>query len=111
MSDKTWKANERKVSDFFGTTRTPLSGGNGKQTRSDTLHPRLFVECKYRQRHSAVNLWKETLEKAQKEHKIPVVCLCEKRKEGFWILVHSGDLEDLILNMDFDPPEPPPIEG
>jgi len=99
MTDKTWKANERKVASFFNTTRTPLSGGNGKQTRSDTLHSSLFVECKYRIRHAVISLWKSTKELADKEDKIPIVCLCEKGKEGFWILCHSDDLMKISETM------------
>ena len=44
MSDKTWKARERQVAKLLGTERTPLSGGNGKQTRSDSLSAEFFVE-------------------------------------------------------------------
>lgn len=92
MSKKTWKAIERKIATFFGTVRTPLSGGNGKVTRSDTLHDILFVEAKYRVTHSAVTLWRSTKELADKENKIPVVCLAEKSKKGFWVMCHSDDL-------------------
>lgn len=35
-----------RVAKFFGTHRTPLSGGASRHTRSDTLHDRLFIEVK-----------------------------------------------------------------
>jgi hypothetical protein len=70
-----------------------LSGGNGKQTRSDSLSDYLFVEAKYRVAHSAVTLWRATQALAKKENKIPVVCLAEKGKHGFWVLCHSDDLQ------------------
>jgi len=92
MADKTWKAAERRIATYFGTERTPLSGGNGKQTRSDTLHEDLFIEAKWRAKHSAVSLWDETKKLADKEGKTPVVCLCEKGRPGFWIVCHSDDL-------------------
>ena len=92
---KTWKAIERKVARFFGAERTPLSGGNGKITRSDSLHPNLFIETKYRVKHSAVTLWRDTYDKAVVENKIPVVCLAEKGKQGFWILFKSTDFADI----------------
>lgn len=92
MASKTWKVIERKIATFFGTVRTPLSGGNGKVTRSDTFHDLLFVEAKYRVKHSAVTLWRSTKELADKENKIPVVCLAEKGKKGFWVMCHSDDL-------------------
>lgn len=95
MADKTWKAAERRIASYFGTERTTLSGGNGKQTRSDTLHEALFIEVKHRKKHSAVSLWDETKKLADKEKKTPVVCLCEKNRPGFWIMVHSDDLVKL----------------
>ena len=92
MADKWWKAVERRVAKYFGTERTPLSGGNGKQTRSDTLHPVLFVETKAKKKHTAVSLWDDTAGKAKVEGKTPVVVLCEKGRTGFWVMVHSDDL-------------------
>ena len=92
MADKWWKAVERRVAKYFGTERTPLSGGNGKQTRSDTLHERLFIETKARKKHTVISLWDETAEKAKKEGKIPVIALCEKGRPGFWVMTHSDDL-------------------
>jgi hypothetical protein len=93
MPDKAWKAFERRVSSFFGTERTPLSGGNGKQTRSDTLHPVLFVEAKQRGKVALINLWNATKVMADKEHKVPVVCVSEKGRPGFWLLVKAEDLQ------------------
>jgi hypothetical protein len=92
MAGDWWKRIERKVASFFGTERTPLSGGNSKITRSDSLHPDLFVEVKARSAHSAVTLWRGTKKLADKEGKIPVVALAERNKKGFWIMMHSDDL-------------------
>ncbi len=92
MADKFWKKDERKVARFFGVERTPLSGGNSRHTQSDTLHPALFIEQKRRKRHAVISLWNEIKAKAKQENKIPVVCLTEHGRPGFWILVHSGDL-------------------
>jgi hypothetical protein len=89
---KTWKAVEQRVCKFFGTRRNPLSGGNGKHTRSDSLHPLLFIETKYRKAHTAVKLWRETKALADKEDKIPIVVLVEKGKRGLFFLIHSDDL-------------------
>lgn len=90
--DKAWKAFERRVARFFRTERNALSGGNSKLTRSDSLHPKLFIECKQRKRFAAVRLWDDTKRLAEREKKTPVVCLSEKGRPGFWILVHSDDL-------------------
>lgn len=91
MADKAWKQFERRVAGFFHTERNALSGGNSKLTRSDTLHPDLFIECKQRKRFAAIRLWDDTKRLADKESKTPVVCLSEKGRPGFWILVHSED--------------------
>jgi len=91
----TWKNIESKIAQFFNTERTPLSGGNSKHTRSDTLHKNLFIEVKYRKTHSAVALWRSILKKAQMEKKTPVVCLKEKHKPGFFIVCHSNDLTEI----------------
>ena len=44
----------------------------------------------------ATSLWDETNILAKKEGKTPVVALCEKERPGFWIIVHSDDLDKLI---------------
>lgn len=90
---KTWKRVEQRIASLFGTRRTPLSGGNSGHTRSDTLHKDIFIEAKYRQKHTAVTLWRQTAELAKKEGKTPVVALAEKNKPGFWILVHADDIQ------------------
>jgi len=95
MGDKAWKQRERNVAKFFGGVRTPLSGGNGKITRADVIHESLFIECKLRAKHTAITLWDETKEIADKENKTPVIALCEKNRKGFWIMVHSDDLYKL----------------
>lgn len=92
MVPKTWKSIERKVASFFGSKRTPLSGGNSGHTRSDSLHPVLYIETKYRKEHSAINLWRKTAVLADLEKKVPVVALAEKGSRGFWLVVHSEDL-------------------
>jgi|TARA_R110000744_G_scaffold18280_1_gene49192 hypothetical protein len=96
MGDKAWKQRERDVAKFFGGERTPLSGGNGKITRADVIHDKLFVECKLRVKHTAVTLWDDTAKIAKTEGKIPVIALCEKNRAGFWVMVHSSDLESVL---------------
>lgn len=92
---KWWKEMELKVAKFFKTERTPLSGGNSKITRSDTLHKKLFIEVKAREAFSVVTLWRETEKLAVKENKIPVVALVERGKHGFWVLIRSNNIKDL----------------
>ena len=89
MADKAWKAFERRVASFFGGVRCPVLG---TETHADVTHDTLFIECKQRQKHSVVTLWDNTKRRAAKEDKTPVVCLSEKNRPGFWIVVHSDDL-------------------
>ena len=101
MADKVWKAAERRVAKLFGTERVPLSGGNDKRTRSDTLHETLFIEVKHSKQHAHVSVWYATLKLAKREGKTPVVVLAEKRRqrlfaivplEQFYLLELAGEL-------------------
>ena len=102
---KTWKGRERQIAAFFGTKRTPLSGGNSGHSRSDSRHPRLFLEDKHRKRHAVISLWDETKVLAEKEEKIPVVALTQHGRPGFWIMVHSSDLLDVAAEAALAIPE------
>lgn len=93
---KTWKSRERQVATFFNSERVPLSGGNSKHTRSDTLSPHFYIENKYAQRHAVWSLYDETKPKAVKEGKPPAIALCRKNSSGFILCVHSDDLQDFI---------------
>ena len=93
--NKAWKQRERDVADFFHGQRNPLSGRNSKHTAADVIHEKLFIEVKLRKMHTAVSLWDQVNHLAEKEDKVPVVCLCQKNRPGFWILVHSDDLVNL----------------
>jgi len=95
MTNKAWKQRERDVASFFKGARNALSGGNSKVTRADVIHKKLFIECKLRSKHSAVSLWDETAKLAKIEEKTPVIALCEKNRPGFWVMVHSSDLDKL----------------
>lgn len=92
----TWKKAEGKVAKFFGSTRTPLSGGNSKITRSDSLHPSIYIENKYREKHAILKLYDDTAEKAKKEGKLPIITLEEKGRSGFWMILKSEDFGRLI---------------
>lgn len=87
MPTHTWKNRERKVATDFGTTRNPLSGGNGKHTRSDSLHDTLFIEHKHRKKSATISLYDETVELAAAEDKIPIVTLSQHGRSGYVIVV------------------------
>jgi hypothetical protein len=95
----TWKQRERDAAEEFGSQRQPSSGSMGRkdQTKSDSVHPRIFLECKLRQRHSVVTLWDQVADRAHEEGKTPVICLMEKWRQGRWWLVRSKDLRSMII--------------
>ena len=95
MPDKAWKNRERLVAKFFGGMRNALSGINSKVTHSDVVHDSLFIECKLRAKHTVISLWDDTAKLAKEEGKTPVIALCEKNRPGFWVMVHSSDLEKI----------------
>lgn len=92
----TWKQFERDSARKFGCDkRTPLSGGNSGHTRSDTLHPDLFIEAKYRSSFSVFRVWEQAAKEAFKENKIPLLTLKEKGNPDFLILCHPDDLKEI----------------
>jgi hypothetical protein len=96
MADKSWKAMERRVAQFFGTLRNSLSGMNSKVSASDTLHPKLFIECKQRASFAHHTTYDQAKESAKKEGKIPVLCTHEKGAKEFLVTLSSKDLPDLL---------------
>mgnify|MGYP003332856490 FL=1 len=98
MHRSTWKQFEARVACTFGSTRAPLSGGNGKVTRSDSFHKKLFIECKHGIKSAFWTLYNATKPKAQKEEKVPVLCLGSKNQEGFLICFHVHDAGKVFLS-------------
>lgn len=93
-SKSAWKGFERLVAENFGTKRVPLSGSNsGHGTNSDTLHPKLYIECKVRAKISLWQLFKDTEGKAKVENKIPVVAIKQKGEKGYLLVIRPEDLE------------------
>lgn len=93
-SPRTWKKAESRAAALFGARRQPLSGSSGRDdtTSSDSTHPRLFIESKYRDRHAVRTLYDKTRALALKEGKTPVLTLFDKNRPGFLICVHSDDI-------------------
>ena len=92
-SRSTWKQWERRVAALFGTTRTPLSGGASRHTRSDSLSDQVFVEVKYRKSFSIFKLFAEVEKMAAAEGKVPVVALVQKRTSGILFVVRPEDMK------------------
>jgi hypothetical protein len=90
LANKPWKQAERNAARVLGTHRTPLSGGGSRHTRADTLHPRAFLEVKYRQRFAIVELMRQTEELAKKEGKTAILCLQQKGlKTRYYVIPES----------------------
>jgi hypothetical protein len=93
---KTWKKLEQKVARMRNTERTPLSGGNSKMTRSDTLDDTFFIECKLRANPSIWKLYEETEALAKKENKIPVVVIKKKGQRDELFVINDKYLKEFI---------------
>ena len=115
MADTPWKCFERYISGIFRTTRNALSGGNSKLTRSDSLHPKLFISCKYtRNNHKTLRtLVAEERQKAEKESKTAVCVIGEfddranaivvihlKDIHTFCEAVRNGEIETTVVSAD-----------
>jgi hypothetical protein len=93
-----WRSFERRAAELFSGIRNAFSGACPEitGTRADVRHPYLFPECKYRQHHSVVSIWRDAARKAALEGgKVPIVVLAEKNQPGCWLLIYSGDLDRL----------------
>ena len=95
-SNNTWKNMERKVAKLLGGVRNPLSGGTGRHTRGDIIHPTLYVECKLRQKLSIWAWYKDTEMKAKVEHKMPLLVIKEKGKKSELVVLDIKDFVELI---------------
>lgn len=94
----TWKRSESKAAAIFGARRQPLSGSSGRDdvTSSDSTHPALFIEAKYRERHAVRSLHDATKALARREGKTPVLMLADKGRPGLLIVAHEDDMADVV---------------
>lgn len=93
-SKSCWKTFERIVANYFGTRRVPLSGSNsGHGTNSDSLHPKLYIECKVRNKIALWQLFVDTEKKAKVEGKVPIVAVKQKGEKGYLLVMRPEDLE------------------
>lgn len=90
---RTWQKFEQRAAAFFGAARRVLSGSANRADLDgdDSTHERLWIECKLREAHSVCRIWDAAAKLARKAAKWPVVCLAEKNRPGFWVVVHSDD--------------------
>jgi len=98
MPNKTWKSMERRVAKRFGTKRNPLSGEASRHTRSDTLHPDLYIECKHGKEMPLLKLMHDVEEKAHKEKKTPVLVIHKTGERHDYYLLRETDLLQIAAN-------------
>jgi hypothetical protein len=100
MADAAWKAFERRAARFFGAERRVLSGnrsGRDDVEPGDSVHPRLHIEAKLRDKHSVFRLWDaaRAAERKARGRKLPVICLQEGGRPGFMVCIHSDDMAEV----------------
>jgi len=78
---KTWKSNELRIAKLFHTQRNPYSGSMSRQTSSDSLHEKFYLEMKDGKQSEPTKLWKDTARKAKRENKIPMVIQHAKQEK------------------------------
>ena len=102
MAKACWKQFERYIASIFQTTRTPLSGGNGKVTRSDTFHPSIFLSMKYTQsNHIGLRkLVAEEREKAKVEKKTAICVIGQAGdRSNALVVIHLKDFPQLCQDI------------
>ena len=106
-NSSTWKKAEERVASLFGARRQVLSGSSGRndRTSSDSTHPRLFIEAKYRERHATRSLFEETKALARKEGKTPLVALIDKARPRCLVCIHCDDLPTVVAEFTLANPD------
>ncbi|KKN01894.1 hypothetical protein LCGC14_1123150 [marine sediment metagenome] len=99
MNRNTWKQGERRIAEMFGTKRTPLSGGNSRHTRSDTLHKELFIEVKHSKKYPLEKLLFKTFHQANKEDKIPLMVFLKLHSPEPIIICKLSDIKKISEKM------------
>jgi hypothetical protein len=99
MADKPWKRAERRIAQYVGGTRVPVTGRQ-RGDAPDIEHNWLGIELKYRKK---LPEWiKDAFSQAKaasKGRQLPVVILCEKGEEAgkAWIMCELSDFRDRWL--------------
>jgi len=87
MPEPSWKRLERAVAHTFGVERTPLSGSASRHTRSDTLHPKLYIETKQRATSSLHTLFEQVARVAANERKEPVLIIHKRHSRRRLVVI------------------------
>ena len=90
MPSHTWKDVERRIAVAFGSKRVVCSGVRGE---GDVEHDKLYIEVKHRAKIPFYTVWKETVKRAKKEEKQPIVIIHEKGSQTMLVML---DFDDFI---------------
>jgi len=91
---RTWQKQETRVAKILLGKRIPSSGSaQFEGEEGDVLHPHIEIECKLRAGLPVGAWYKETMKRAARSHKFPLLVV---RKKG----MHEGDLAVINL-LDF----------
>ena len=101
MNRNTWKQGERRIAEMFGVKRTPLSGGNSRHTRSDSLHKELFIEVKHSKKYPKQVLVNKTFKEAKSEAKIPLLVFLKLNNSEPLILCKLKDIKKISEKMTY----------
>ncbi|MDG7047719.1 MAG: hypothetical protein JRN61_01930 [Nitrososphaerota archaeon] len=96
MTDRTWKAVERRVARMFGSERNPLSGSSSRHTQADVIHDHLYIEVKHRAKIPFYTVWQDTMTKAAQEGKVPIVIFHEKGSDQYIAMVDAKFLAEVV---------------
>ena len=99
MHRNTWKAGETRIARLFDTERTPLSGGNSRHTRSDSLSKILFIEVKHRKKYPLEKLVNKTFVEAKMESKIPLLVFLKSNSAEPLVLCKLKDLKTISAEL------------
>jgi len=101
VTSNKWKGFEKAIAKAFSTVRTPFSGSNSGITSSDSLHDRLYVECKFHTTQAILTLMKETEAKAKQEFKVPIIALASpEAPKDRYIMLNIKDLYKIVREID-----------
>lgn len=104
MSDKSWKAVERRVARKLGGVRIPLSGRSNLGQIGDVLIEGYTIECKSgRQIPKAVVAWLETLRALSKDVEIPLLVMQPKFLKEQIVALTLSDLVKVMQRHEIVP--------
>jgi hypothetical protein len=103
MNRDTWKQGEARIAKLFNTVRTPLSGGNSRHTRSDTLHSNLFIEVKHNKTLPFLSDFRKSIEETEKlakeESKIPLSVFIKMYDSQPFVICRLKDILEIAKHM------------